>query len=425
MATAEILHISSLPHDDRVAGFELDRDNQASPGHHLTVSGWARAPDGPARVRVLVEGRLLCATDANLERPGAGPCGFACSFSVLGLPAECDLAVEVLMPGVAPIPVAVLRIRREPLALEPATGLRPVIVRSLGRSGSTWAMTVLGRHPEIVVYGAFEYEPNVARWWADALADLAEPVTLAQWFDSRFAGSDPWWLGRNRPGPLPSLTDDRAKRWLGKEAVEELAGFGRRMVGSFYAEAAADQGKDGAACFAEKRAPAWRGTAILRELYPELREIYLVRDFRDVLCSRLAFTRRRGVTSFGLETLRDGEGDEDYVRGYMRQEVARFYDLWKLWQGESFLLRYESLVEEPQETLMSLFAYIGVDAAPGSVASVLEQASTLDPETKRSHQTARDDRASIGRWRQDLDEGLKAASRESFGEALAGLGYED
>src|SRR3954451_6984526 len=167
MATAEILDISPLPHDDRVAGFELDRDNLKSPGHHLTVSGWARAPDAPARVRVLFEGRVLCATDANLERAGAGPCGFACSFSVLGLPNECDLRVEALVPGVPPIAVAGLRVRREPLALDPATGLRPVIVRSLGRSGSTWAMTVLGRHPEIVVYGAFEYEPNVARWWAD------------------------------------------------------------------------------------------------------------------------------------------------------------------------------------------------------------------------------------------------------------------
>jgi Sulfotransferase domain len=143
-----------------------------------------------------------------------------------------------------------------------------------------------------------------------------------------------------------------------------------------------------------------------------------------VLSSRLSFTRRRGVRTFGLETLRDGEGDEDYVRGYMRHEVARFYDAWSLWEDESFLLRYESLLEEPEETIAAVFDYLGVDATPDTVASVLETARELDPETKRRHQTARDDRASIGRWREDLDERLQAAASEAFGEALTGLGYE-
>jgi hypothetical protein len=285
-------------------------------------------------------------------------------------------------------------------------------------------MTVLGEHPEIIVYGAFQYEPSVVRWWVDALADLTAPVALAQWFDARVKGSDPWWLGRGRRAPLPSMGDDRPQRWLGKDAVEELARLARRMIGSFYAEAAADQGKKGATCFAEKRAPAWRGTAILRELYPELRELYLVRDFRDVLCSRLSFTRRRGVPAFGLETLRDGQGDADYVRGYMRDEVGRFFEIWRHWRDQSFLLRYEDLVEAPDATLAQVFAYLGVDAAPGTVESVLRKAGGQDPATKRGHQTAADDRASIGRWRRELDEDLKAACRESFGEALSGLGYE-
>src|SRR5262245_12487661 len=416
MATVEITDISLLPSDDPGLDFELDDSERTSPGHHLTLTGRARAGDALTSVRVLFGGRLVGQAEA-----AASEC--SCSFGVLGLPAECELEVNVRAPGTAPTPVARVAIRRERLAIDPG-GLRPVIMRTLGRSGSTWAMAVLGSHPEVVVYGAFEYEPNVARWWADVLADLAEPVTLAQWFDSRFAGSDPWWLGRNRPGPVPALAGDRPRRWLGKEAVEELAAFGARMADTFYAEAAADQGKDGAACFAEKRAPAWRATGILRELYPGLREIYLVRDFRDVLCSRLSFTRRRGVRSFGLETLRDGEGDEDYVRGYMRHEVARFYDAWQLWQDDSFLLRYEALLEEPEETIAALFSYLGVDATTETVGSVLETARELDPETKRRHQTARDDRASIGRWREDLEEPLKAAASESFGEALTGLGYE-
>jgi hypothetical protein len=409
MPTVEILNAELLADQD----FGLD-SSEGSSGHHLTLSGWARA----SGVRVLCDGRVLGMTDTGSERSDGRP-GFACSFSVLGLPAECELVVEVDRAQAARV-----RIRREPLALGAEPGLRPVIVRTLGRSGSTWAMTVLGEHPEIVVYGAFQYEPSVVRWWVDALADITAPVALAQWFDARVKGSDPWWLGRGRQAPPPSMEDDRPQRWLGKDAVEELARLALRMIGSFYAEAAAGQGKQGATCFAEKRAPAWRGTAILRELYPELRELYLVRDFRDVLCSRLSFTRRRGVPAFGLETLGDGQGDADYVRGYMRDEVGRFFEIWRRWQDQSFLLRYEDLVEAPDETLAQAFAYLGVDAAPGTVESLLKKAGGQDPVTKRGHQTAADDRASIGRWRRELAEDLKAACRESFGEALSALGYE-
>src|SRR3954453_17583853 len=101
----------------------------------------------------------------------------------------------------------------------------------------------------------------------------------------------------------------------------------------------------------------------------------------------------------------------------MRHEVARFYDTWRLWQEESFLLRYEALLQDPEETIAALFAYLGVESSPGTVATVLEAARELDPETKRHHQTARDDRASIGRWKADLDDRLKAAAGEAFGEA--------
>jgi hypothetical protein len=38
---------------------------------------------------------------------------------------------------------------------------------------------------------------------------------------------------------------------------------------------------------------------IARDLYPRANEIFLVRDFRDLICLVLAFNEKRGTVEFG------------------------------------------------------------------------------------------------------------------------------
>ena len=61
------------------------------------------------------------------------------------------------------------------------------------------------------------------------------------------------------------------------------------------------------------------------ELYPDARELILVRDPRDMLASILAFNRRRGFDAFGRE---DVGTDQEYVHR-IRGDLVRLRDHWK------------------------------------------------------------------------------------------------
>ena len=64
----------------------------------------------------------------------------------------------------------------------------------------------------------------------------------------------------------------------------------------------------------------------MHELYPDGREIFLVRDFRDMLCSIRAFNEKRGSAAFGL----DGPGAEEaYVVEVLAPSVKNLLDEWR------------------------------------------------------------------------------------------------
>ena len=81
-------------------------------------------------------------------------------------------------------------------------------------------------------------------------------------------------------------------------------------VESFYREYASTRNRTTPAFFAEKIVPAGHVRRIMRLLYPQAREIFLVRDPRDILASVLAFNARHGFADFGRERV---ETDEQLV----------------------------------------------------------------------------------------------------------------
>ncbi len=49
---------------------------------------------------------------------------------------------------------------------------------------------------------------------------------------------------------------------------------------------------------------------MIREVYPRAQEVILVRDFRDMVASILAYNAKRGYTAFGREHV---DNDEEYI----------------------------------------------------------------------------------------------------------------
>jgi hypothetical protein len=165
------------------------------------------------------------------------------------------------------------------------------------------------------------------------------------------------------------------------------------------------------------------------ELYPGAKEVFLVRDFRDMARSIMAFDRRRGFAGFGRP---DGITDEQYMRDVLKNMARDLERSWLSRRDRAHLLRYEDLVFHPQETLAGLLEYLELDASPHSIDQMLEAGeqpvsslpgSSFDETIVSGHRTSNDLRESIGRWKREGDEAFQELSEEVFGEPLATFGY--
>jgi hypothetical protein len=278
-------------------------------------------------------------------------------------------------------------------------------------------LRMLEAHPEVLVIRPHRYEQRVAGYWTEVLLALSDPSGYMRQLAPAGSLDRPrWWLGDE--GPTPGFDPQRdLQRWLGSDAVASLADICRGRIDALYAEAAA--AADGRPrWFAEKH--TLRSAALTAELYPEAREVLLVRDFRDMVASILAFNRKRGVRGFGEGAAQD---PVDYVR-----RLAEWADgmVLRLERRGSrvHVVRYEELVRDPRAALEGLLGHLDADAGAATIATMLDALAAEMPELAR-HTTSRDAESSIGRWRTDLDDELKRASEDSFGRALADFGYAE
>ncbi len=392
----------------------------------LDLRGWAVAAAGNlTAVEVVVDGEVIQTVPLDVERPHAaaafgspagGRIGFHGVLNGLLLPAEFELELRAVAGSGAQVPIALVRGRRTTLPAANGASLQPLIVTTLGRTGSMLLLRLLEGHPEILVLRPHRYEQRVAGYWVEVLLALSDPSGYMRQLAPAGSLDEPrWWLGDEGPTAHANPADP-LHRWLGRDAVFALAQTCRSRIDALYAQAAAQAGGN-LRYFAEKH--TLRSAALTAELYPEAREVFLVRDFRDMVASILAFNRKRGVKGFGEG---GAAGEVDYVdrlAGWANALVRSF----ERRSARAHLVRYEDLVLEPVATVTSLLSYLDVDASSAAVDHMRAALTAELPELAQ-HTTAPDPAASVGRWRADLGAGLTRACERSFGEALAAFGYE-
>ncbi len=257
-------------------------------------------------------------------------------------------------------------------------------------------------------------------YWMQVLRSLAEPVSYLRPLDPVNMKDPHWWLGGGSDR-LPVVPDGEIQTLLGREHVRRVAAFCQEGMDRFYEGVALLSGKPHATYFAEKFQTDPVTSALVQELYPEGREVFLVRDFRDVLCSIIAFSSSRNIGhAFGRDRTAN---DEEYV-SVLKQSAARLLDDWRRRGESSHLLRYEDLVLRPEKTLQQLLEYLEVEADDETASVTLDAAkSERSQQLQRRHQTSESAEASIGRWRTDLSPSLQSAADEAFREMLDELGY--
>ncbi len=428
-AAAQVVSVLRLKPDKHLLRrFWLDKPGPgtAADAHTFEFAGWAFAEDPEAPVKSVAlfdpQGVELVRAPVNIPRPdvastypqaGLHPCGFRFHFACLGPSPMATVNLIAFTAKNTAITLYELTIRNQPVS-SCQTTLSPLLLTSLGRSGSTWVMGLLARHPQAVAYDPHSYDARVASYWATMFATMAQPRSSLQALHPTDLANPHWFLGGDVPdGATPP--DPVMGHHLNTDTVSSLADFTLARIDRFYTAAAAAQNKPAARHFLEKCDPLLARTT-LRNLYPAGREIILLRDPRDALCSVLAFNKKRGYVSFGRESV---QSDADYVRWYAAP-LTLLRDTLNTPHRPVVVLRYEDLVKSPHAALKTLLENLDLDASDGIIAGLLQ---SPDAQSLSYHRTTDSPAASIGRWKTDLSPELRAACRQHLDPLLSDLGY--
>jgi hypothetical protein len=409
------------------ANLERPTGGEEVAGFWVPLSGWALAPDDAHVAIEIAHGRQpLRRITRSVERPdiaaafpaltSAERSGFSLGLDVLKLPRAFDLRVNGIVGEADATPIARVRGSRRGFEPLPVEGPAPLMVTTLGRTGSTLLMALLSLHPGIVAFEPVGYDSRPFAYQLDAAIGMASPASRMRLLDST-GQAEAWWLGRRSVDVEGLLRLDEPLRELLLGApVERLLRYAIAQAAEFSRELAVAHEQPDARYAAEKCGPAHL-PRLTRELCADAREIFLVRDFRDVLTSMLAFNAMRGYAAFGREHV---DSDEQFVRR-LAGDVAAFAASWRERRDGALLVRYEELAADPPAALAAVLEYLELDGDSTLIGGIVDRATAqLD---RMRHRTVQQASASTGRWQNDLAPALQELACEAFAGPLEELGY--
>jgi hypothetical protein len=431
-ARVDVLDVSLSESGRDLAGFMIETPvsgGEASGGANfaLDVRGWVVgraspavavevAHDGTCLWRVPLHERPDIAERADLDAPERS--GFYATVNTLRLGREFTISILAVLEDESRIEFATVRGRRSVLRSSFEPRLSPLVVTTLGRTGSTIAVRLLAAHPEVVAYPPFRDEPRVASYWIEVLLALSDPSSYRRQLAPGRGGDGPWWLGEHMPMPR-ARWPRHLQEWIGATAIEQLAAFCQERIEALYEEVASEFGVSRPRYFAEKYWATSLVPGLMWELYDDPREIFVVRDFRDMACSMKSFDAKRGFRAFGRQKVTD---DEQHVVEQLAPRVSSLLREWRQRGDAGHLLRYEDLVARPAETVKALLDHLDLDSSPKTVESIISVMTEATPEME-AHKTTSDLDSSVGRWQREMSSDLQRLSESAFGPALEEFGY--
>ena len=395
----------------------------------VALLGWAAGGSGRAvSVEFYQNGTLMAAAPLAVERPdvlaampgqvSALRCGFYLRLSKLLL--DDKGALDVVLYGDAdgePRRTPLGRLIGLPAARRGSKyreRYNPLLVLGMGRSGTSRLMALLSASPDLLVPGRHPFEVGVANYLWHAAHVLSAPADHAgSMGPDAFASELPNAVGFNPYRHYdwePGIESEPTVRWMEDELPVACIDFCKRQVDAF-----ADSFLAGRAVrpryIAQKMAMS-PARYFVSNVYRGAREIFLVRDFRDVWLSARSFNQRRGTPSFGRERFSD---DLEWMRGlgHSSRELRLAHQAAAA--HRSLLVRYEELVADSDAVLARICRWLGSDVS----AEATSARDSIDPE----HRTTPEDAVSAGRWRAEMTAEERRIAASVFAEDLAYFGY--
>jgi hypothetical protein len=398
--------------------------------YDVEFAGWVLGNSQPVKeIEIHQGGAILRKAPLDQQRPdvareypnapGSGLSGFRTWVSVVGLEPGADLQMRAVLADGSRSRLGGVTLRHQPVQSGFEPRLQPLMLTTMGRAGTTWTMRLLSEHPEIVVHRWHPYELRTARYWWHMLKTLSEPRDPHHSAQADHFQTNKLWVGYNPFYPEPITVTPGLGEWMGRDYVEELARFCQRCAEETYLRIAAGQGQSNVRYMAEKHRAdnlPW----LVWELYPRAKEIFLVRDFRDVFSSMLAFNEKFGRRAFGPAHI---ETDADFANFLRNSTIRNLSRSWPKRQDRAHLIRYEDLITRPKEILHEVLNYLELDASDATIVGMIERASTENPEMNQ-HLTSSDVSTSLGRWKSSLSPELQSVANTAFGDVLEQFGYQ-
>ena len=286
------------------------------------------------------------------------------------------------------------------------TGMVPILLTSTGRTGTTMLMSEFARHPDLVVGDQFPYEIKQIAYHAAAFRALVadadwerstKPETMLAPAMRSIIGSNPYKMSG-----LFGLGGRRnaLRGFYHAEMPTGYATLFRQFIVDFYATLASAQGKQSATYFCEKGDLDEAAVLGARLFFDRVKDIVIVRDPRDLLCSAIAFWKLRPEAALTMLT----------------STVSRLAWLARHAGPDTIVIRYEDLVREPVPTRQALSRFLDVD--------LLSQPDVEAKPIPDSHRTSSDPAASIGRWRNDLSARHVEICERAFESFMNDFGYQ-
>ena len=425
--------------DASVLDFSVDRPHErhCTSGLYFALAGWVIGRERPVlSVEVTHNDFVLCRIPVSLQRTDvarhqaaiswAGTSGFRGQINALGLPPNFTLILQAVLRGETEadrvrIPIAQLSGSHSGLRSGYTPRRQPLMVTALGRSGTTWLMRLLSGDEEIAAATSYPYEIRVGVYWMQVLQVLSSPANHAQstkpdGFETNLysIGSCPYF----HPAYLEGLErGESLNSWFSDDYIQDLARFSQQSIDRYYDIVAQSRGTDQTRFFMEKNLGGhipW----VYSNTYEAPREIVLIRDFRDMFCSSRAFNEKRGYAAFGKQL---ASNDEEWIRNRYRG-IRKLVDSWKERKDRAFLLRYEDLILRPEQSLVAVLEYLGLEGSDERARQLLKKARKDTPQLE-AHRTTSDPASSVGRWKRDMDPETQKLFHSVFADVLAEFGY--
>jgi hypothetical protein len=282
--------------------------------------------------------------------------------------------------------------------------IKPILLASTGRSGSSLVMKILSLHPQIIIRSLFPYETRSFQYYFSASQQTEKQMNFSY---LKYLGVE----------YAPCQQDDEESLdWQHQHKSHLVADDHCSIAFDYYKFVTKLESKESPVFFAEKAIGLDLTEQIIKS-FPESRIIFLKRDPRDTFFSVKSFNQKRGFVSFGEEA-----GDVTMLQNLVdfcihAQKIISNLD------GRGTEIQYETLINYPQDTIKNLLQYLQLDCNPTLVEEISNKAF-IDDRTTIDHKTQHNAQDSINRWKQEINDSYQTIFKQ-FHKQLELIGYHN